>query len=86
MLLTLDLLIIRGIILSFSKLTREGYISGITFAASVIISFFSFIIFHNLYAIIFPILSTVWTFTGIAWIISALLSYKEYGGSSNGRE
>ncbi len=86
MLLTLDLLIIRGIILSFSKLTREGYISGITFAASVIVSFFSFIIFHNLYAIIFPIVSTVWTFTGIAWIISALLSYKEYGGSSNGRE
>jgi uncharacterized membrane protein HdeD (DUF308 family) len=85
MLLILDLLIIRGIISSFSKLTREGWISGITFALSVIISLFSFINFHNSYPMAFTIVSIVWTFTGIAWMISALLSYKDYGGSPDGR-
>jgi len=85
MLLILDLLIIRGIILSFSKLTREGWISGVTFTVSIIISLFSFINFRNSYPIAFTIVSIVWTLTGIAWMISALLSYKDFGGSPNGR-
>ena len=84
MLLIIDYYIIKGIIISYSRLPIEGYLSGFSFGISVGISILSAILFQKDYSLIFTIISISWTVTGIFWIFSSLLSYRAYGGSTDG--